>query len=121
MLSLQEIVSQRFNSFATPKRMERVKQIAIDSAAGCIAWTTVLSLGQPLGFLSRVSSSTPIAGPLFGVATVAGAAVACGGVSRTVVSKRWGIPRFGAHGAVPPKSTRLYHPCTDKRCVLASQ
>jgi hypothetical protein len=96
-----------WHRFITRKRMERIEQIIIDSAAGCIAWSAALCLAQPLGLLTRVSSSTPIAGPLLGIATVASAAVACGEASRTVVASRWGLPRFGAHGIIPPKSAFL--------------
>lgn len=104
MIPFGDKISDAIHVYVSRKRLERAMQVAQNSAAGCAAWSATILLGQPLGFLTRVSSSTPLAGPLLGLGTIAAAAVVCGETSRTLTSARWGYPRFGSHGKAPPKS-----------------
>jgi hypothetical protein len=107
MIPFQDKIADVIHRYVTQKRLERATQVAQNSAAGCAAWSATLLLGQPLGFVTRVSSSTPLAGSLLGLGTIAAAAVVCGETSRTLTSARWGRRHFGPHGQVPPQSELL--------------
>lgn len=72
--------------------------------AGAAAWSICLWLGQPIGLALRVCNTTPIVGPVLGVATVVTASIAAGEVARAVTAANWGRPRFDKFGRRPPKS-----------------